>query len=132
MQDLQIKNFIFRAVLDNPDVSKKRLAWALSVALDVPETKVDDCISQMMENRQDLVRSLNYFKVPESRTRKSIPVILLRINPRNKEVVESIFASHQQVHGYEVQSLKLGGVKNGSNALEKVGVTGPIPDSAGR
>lgn len=132
MLELQIKHIIYRAVADNPEISKKKLAWVLATILGEEEIKIDKLIEGMMNNQPELVRCLNYFKVPENRTRKGVPVILLRINPVTQDLVNSIFVAHQQVHNYEVQSLKLGGTKDGSNALKKIGVVSSIPDSSGR
>ena len=132
MQDVQIKHIIYRTVQLNPDISKKKLSWSLSVILEQSEEVIDRCISEMMANQKDLVRCLNHFRVPESRTRKSVPVLLLRVNERNRATVEAIFVAHQKVHGYEVQNFELSGVKDGGNALEKVGASSSVPDSQGR
>ena len=129
MLELQIKHLIYRTVLENPGVSKKKLSWVISIVLGMEELKIDTIVEGMMANQIELVRCLNYFKIPENRTRKGTPVIILRINPVTQDLVTSIFEAHQKVHNYEIQSLKLGGSKDGSNALKKIGVTCSVPDS---
>lgn len=132
MLDLQIKHLIYRAVLENPGVSKKKLSWVVATVTEIEELKINKLVEDMMTNQPELVRCLNYFKIPEKRTRKDIPIVLLRINPVTQDLVTSIFEAHQKVFKYEVQSLKLGGLKDGSNALKKIGAISSVPDSSGR
>lgn len=132
MHALQLKYTIYLAVEANPDISKKRLAWALSTILEISEETINQSIEEMMRHSQELVRCFNYFTLPKGRTRKKEPVVLLRIDPKTRDIVESIFSAHQKINKYEVQSIKIGGNKNGGDALQKVGATSAVPYCEGR